>query len=59
METPAFKQFLLSLAFLGTGAFVLSAVFTPPDPFSQLRTLVSPLVLSGSYLFVYKPSATG
>jgi O-antigen/teichoic acid export membrane protein len=56
MGMASFRQFLITTVFFGTGAFLLSAVLAPPDPFSQLRVLgvFVPVVLCGSYLLAYK-----
>jgi hypothetical protein len=51
-----FGQFLLSLAIFMTGSLILSAAFTPPDPYTQAVAWLSalPVVLVGSYYLAYR-----
>lgn len=56
MVSEAFRQFLIGVAVLLTGAFVVSAVLAPPDPFTMVavNAALLPLVLVGSYVLAYR-----
>jgi len=55
MISKEFRQFVLSLGIFAIGALILSAAFTPPDPFIQSVAWLAalPVVLVGSYYLVY------
>jgi len=55
MLSREFGQFLLSLVIFTTVALILSAAFTPPDPFTQAVAWLAaqPVVLVGSYYLAY------
>ena len=55
MLTKEFGQFILSTLIFATVALILSAAFTPPDPFTQAVAWLAaqPVVLVGSYYLAY------
>lgn len=55
MLSKEFAQFLLTLAIFAIGSLILSAAFTPPDPFTQAVAWLAalPVVLVGSYYLAY------
>jgi Flp pilus assembly protein TadB len=56
MASEEFRQFLIGTAVLMIGAFIVGAVVSPPDPFTQVAvtTVFLPVVLVGSYALAYR-----
>lgn len=56
MRSDAFGQFLFGVGILMAAAFVLSAVVTAPDPFTQAAVsgALFPLALVVSYVLAYR-----
>jgi len=56
MVSGEFRQFLTGVAVLTAGAFVVSAVVSPPDPYTQLAfiAVLFPVAVVGSYVLAYR-----
>jgi hypothetical protein len=56
VASEEFRQFLIGTAVLMIGAFILGAVVSPPDPFTQIAVtaVFLPVVLVGSYALAYR-----